>query len=166
MATTELTQQQLLIGGTWTGASSGATYEQAFPFTGEQVGAAAAANRDDARAAVAAAHEAFGSWSRSAPAERRAILNKAPAIAPSSTRRATASRACGSCKHKSSSRHRRSRYRNRTTRGHEAVPDSYTRASMKAGPGPSVPEAPARRQRQGRSAPVRTRSSLQPRRAG
>jgi benzaldehyde dehydrogenase (NAD) len=77
MATTELTQQQLLIGGSWTGAASGGTYEQTFPFTGEQVGVAAAARREDARAAVDAAHEAFASWSRTAPAERRAILGKA-----------------------------------------------------------------------------------------
>ncbi len=77
MATTELAEQKLLIGGSWTGASSGATYEQPFPFTGEPVGRAAAASRQDARAAVDAAHEAFASWSRSAPAERRAILNKA-----------------------------------------------------------------------------------------
>src|SRR5947209_3233447 len=77
MTMTELAEQQLLIGGTWTDASSGATYEQAFPFTGERVGRAAAASREDARAAVDAAHEAFAGWSRSAPAERRALLNRA-----------------------------------------------------------------------------------------
>ena len=77
MATTELAEQKLLIGGSWTGASSGATYEQTFPFTGEAVGHAAAASREDARAAVDAAHGAFEGWSRSAPAERRAILGKA-----------------------------------------------------------------------------------------
>ena len=77
MATTELAQQQLLIGGDWTGARSGRTYEQAFPYTGESVGSAAAAGREDARAAVDAAHAAFGAWSQSAPGERRALLSKA-----------------------------------------------------------------------------------------
>jgi acyl-CoA reductase-like NAD-dependent aldehyde dehydrogenase len=77
MATTELTKQQLLIAGEWTDARSGETYCQTFPFTGEQVGSPAAAGRDDARAAVDAASDAFGEWSRSAPAMRREILNKA-----------------------------------------------------------------------------------------
>jgi vanillin dehydrogenase len=77
MATAELAHQQLLIAGEWTGAKSGREYEQSFPYTGDQVGFAAAAGREDARAAVDAAAAAFGEWSRSAPAERRAILSKA-----------------------------------------------------------------------------------------
>jgi len=77
MATTEIAQQQLLIGGEWTDARSGHTYGQAFPFTGEQVGVAAAAGREDARAAVDAARAAFDEWSRSAPAARREILSRA-----------------------------------------------------------------------------------------
>ncbi|HEY2657483.1 MAG TPA: aldehyde dehydrogenase [Solirubrobacteraceae bacterium] len=77
MATTELVRQQLLIGGTWTDASDGRTYDQHFPYTGDAVGAAAAAGRADARAAVDAAAAAFGEWSRSAPGERRTILLKA-----------------------------------------------------------------------------------------
>jgi benzaldehyde dehydrogenase (NAD) len=75
--TTELPRQQLLIGGSWTDARSGGEYEQSFPFNGEVVGAAAAASREDARAAVEAASAAFGEWSRSAPAMRRTILLKA-----------------------------------------------------------------------------------------
>jgi benzaldehyde dehydrogenase (NAD) len=66
--------QQLLIGGEWTGASSGREYRQAFPYTGEAVGTAAAAGREDAHAAVDAAAEALGKWSRSAPGQRREIL--------------------------------------------------------------------------------------------
>ncbi len=77
MATTQIAKQQLLIGGEWTDAQSGREYEQDFPFTGEAVGAAAAAGREDARAAVEAAQAAFAEWSRSAPAARRAILSKA-----------------------------------------------------------------------------------------
>jgi vanillin dehydrogenase len=77
MATTELVRQQLLIGGRWMDASDGRTYEQHFPYTGEPVGAAAAAGRADAWAAVDAAAAAFGEWSKSSPGERRRILLKA-----------------------------------------------------------------------------------------
>ena len=77
MATTELARQELLIGGRWTGARSGRSYEQTFPYTGETVGVAAAASGEDARAAVDAAHAAFAEWSRSAPGQRRSILLKA-----------------------------------------------------------------------------------------
>jgi acyl-CoA reductase-like NAD-dependent aldehyde dehydrogenase len=77
MATTELARQQLLIGGKWTDAGAGSTYEQRFPFTGESVGVAAAAGRQDAHAAVDAAQAAFADWSRSAPGDRRMILLKA-----------------------------------------------------------------------------------------
>ena len=77
MATTATAHQQLLIGGEWRGASSGREYEQAFPFNGETVGAAAAAGREDARAAVEAAQAAFGEWSTSPPARRREVLSKA-----------------------------------------------------------------------------------------
>ncbi|MBV9164838.1 MAG: aldehyde dehydrogenase [Solirubrobacterales bacterium] len=71
------TRQQLLIGGEWRDAGSGREYEQHFPYTGEPVGTAAAAGVQDARAAVEAAADAFGGWSRSAPAVRRQILSKA-----------------------------------------------------------------------------------------
>jgi acyl-CoA reductase-like NAD-dependent aldehyde dehydrogenase len=80
MATVELAHQQLLIGGTWTEASSGASYEQTFPYTGEPVGTSAAAARVDARAAVDAAHAAFAQWGRTLPGERRAILGRAAEI--------------------------------------------------------------------------------------
>src|ERR1700733_5853341 len=77
MATEELARQQLLIGGNWTDAGSGASYEQRFPYDGTAVGTAAAAGRADARAAVDAAHSAFGEWARSAAGQRRTILLKA-----------------------------------------------------------------------------------------
>jgi benzaldehyde dehydrogenase (NAD) len=77
MATTDVARQELLIGGQWTQARSNSTYEQFFPFTGEAIGVAAAAGREDARAAVEAASGAFAHWSRSAPALRREILGKA-----------------------------------------------------------------------------------------
>jgi acyl-CoA reductase-like NAD-dependent aldehyde dehydrogenase len=77
MATVELTNQQLLIGGSWTDAGSGETFDVHFPYTGERIGTAAAATVDDARKAVDAAAAAFGDWSRTSPAVRRKILNRA-----------------------------------------------------------------------------------------
>jgi benzaldehyde dehydrogenase (NAD) len=77
MTTTDMATQQLLIAGEWTDARSGQTYGQSFPFTGEEIGIAAAAGPEDARAAVEAAADAFVDWSRSAPAMRREILNGA-----------------------------------------------------------------------------------------
>ncbi len=77
MTTEGLPTQQLLIGGQWTDAKSGRTYGQSFPYTGEPVGVAAAAGRNDAVAAVQAAQAAFTGWSRTAPAVRRAVLAKA-----------------------------------------------------------------------------------------
>jgi hypothetical protein len=76
MTTVDLAHQELLIGGSWTGAKSGREYEQRFPYTGDQVGWAAAAGREDAQAAADAAGAAFPEWSRSAPAMRRQILTR------------------------------------------------------------------------------------------
>ncbi|MBV8430194.1 MAG: aldehyde dehydrogenase family protein [Solirubrobacterales bacterium] len=69
-----MTTQQLLIGGEWTAARSGREYEQTFPYTGDVVGRAAAAGREDAEAAAAAARAAFDDWSQSPPGLRREIL--------------------------------------------------------------------------------------------
>jgi acyl-CoA reductase-like NAD-dependent aldehyde dehydrogenase len=77
MATVEVGEQQLLIGGTWRGASSGASYEKTNPWTGEPSGTSAAATREDARAAVDAAAEAFPAWSRTPVEERRGLLDRA-----------------------------------------------------------------------------------------
>src|SRR4051794_17075891 len=77
MATVGVEEQQLLIGGSWRGSSSGATYDKANPYTGASAGRAAAATRDDARAAVDAAAEAFPAWAATPVVERRAVLDRA-----------------------------------------------------------------------------------------
>jgi vanillin dehydrogenase len=77
MAVAELAKQQLLIGGSWTDADAGGSYEQRFPYTGERVGVAAAAGVADANGAVDAASAAFADWSTTGPGQRRAILSKA-----------------------------------------------------------------------------------------
>jgi acyl-CoA reductase-like NAD-dependent aldehyde dehydrogenase len=80
MSITEVEQQQLLIGGEWAGAGSGDTFERADPWSGEVASRAAAASRDDARAAAEAAAAAFPEWAATGPSARRALLQKASAL--------------------------------------------------------------------------------------
>lgn len=68
---------QQIIGGRFVGAISGKTFDRIDPFTGRVATRSPAAGIDDVAAAVASAHEAFPAWSRTGPAERRALLNKA-----------------------------------------------------------------------------------------
>ncbi|WP_261718679.1 aldehyde dehydrogenase family protein [Streptomyces sp. FZ201] len=68
--------QRLFIGGTWT-EPGGGHYDVVDPATEATVGAAPEATRDQVDAACAAAREAFGPWSRTAPEERAAILARA-----------------------------------------------------------------------------------------
>ncbi len=70
----------LLIGGEWKEAGAGGTFERTDPFTGEPAGSAAAAKREDARAAADAAGEAFPEWAASPPAQRRELLQKAAGL--------------------------------------------------------------------------------------
>jgi benzaldehyde dehydrogenase (NAD) len=70
----------LLIGGQWREASAGGTFERTDPFTGEPSGTAAAAKREDARAAADAAGEAFPEWAASPPSQRRELLQKAAGL--------------------------------------------------------------------------------------
>ncbi len=80
MSTVELEQQDLLIGGEWKGAGSGSSFEQTDPFTGDTVGKAAAAKREDARAAADAAAAAFPEWAATPPNARRDLLQKAAGL--------------------------------------------------------------------------------------
>ncbi|MEA2449894.1 MAG: benzaldehyde dehydrogenase, partial [Thermoleophilaceae bacterium] len=77
MATVEVEQQRLLIGGEWRESSSGRSYEKVNPYTGEPAGSAAAATREDARAAADAAAAAFPDWAATAADRRAELLNKA-----------------------------------------------------------------------------------------
>ena len=76
MATAQMEQQRLLIGGQWKDASTGSSFERTDPFTGEPAGTAAAARREDAHAAADAAAEAFPEWSTGPPSQRRELLQK------------------------------------------------------------------------------------------
>src|SRR5579863_3240440 len=77
MATTEISEQQLLIGGEWRSAGSGRTFDARNPYTGDTASSASASGREDARAAVDAAAAAFPAWSQTGPGERRALLSRA-----------------------------------------------------------------------------------------
>jgi acyl-CoA reductase-like NAD-dependent aldehyde dehydrogenase len=77
MSTVDIAQQPLLIGGEWTAAQDGGTFERIDPFTGRAVTEAAAGGRADARAAVDAAQAAFPEWSQTPPGTRRVLLSKA-----------------------------------------------------------------------------------------
>ena len=77
MATTDIAEQQLLIGGEWRSAAAGNSFERANPYTGDTASTASAAGREDARAAVEAAHAAFPEWSATGPGARRAMLSRA-----------------------------------------------------------------------------------------
>ena len=67
---------RLLVGGEWV-EGAGGTYEVINPSTESVVGHAPQSTAADAADAAAAAAAAFPSWSRTAPAERAALLNRA-----------------------------------------------------------------------------------------
>ena len=69
--------QGLHIGGEWTEASSGETFEDHDPFTGDVVASVPAGTREDARRAIEAAAKAFPGWSQTPPAQRQRIFLKA-----------------------------------------------------------------------------------------
>lgn len=71
--------QRLFVGGVWV-EPDGGHYAVTDPATEKTVGWAPEASRDQVHAAAAAAREAFGSWSRTAPEERAAVLGRAAEI--------------------------------------------------------------------------------------
>jgi acyl-CoA reductase-like NAD-dependent aldehyde dehydrogenase len=76
----EKTVRGLHIGGEWTEASGGQTFEDHDPFTADVVATIPAGTREDARRAVEAAAAAFPAWSQAPPAERQRIFLKAADI--------------------------------------------------------------------------------------
>jgi acyl-CoA reductase-like NAD-dependent aldehyde dehydrogenase len=73
----EKTVRGLHIGGEWTDATGGQTFEDNDPFTGDVVANVPAGTREDARRAIEAAADAFPAWSQTPPAERQRIFLKA-----------------------------------------------------------------------------------------
>jgi aldehyde dehydrogenase (NAD+) len=74
---------RMLIGGQWTDAASGKTFQTIDPSTGEAFAEVAAAGPDDGARAVRAAREAFdrGPWPRMPGAERAEHLRKVAELA-------------------------------------------------------------------------------------
>ncbi|MFJ7334769.1 aldehyde dehydrogenase family protein [Streptomyces sp. NPDC101110] len=72
-------RQSLFVGGSWV-EPDGGHYEVIDPAAERTVGWAPEASRDQVRAACAAAREAFGPWSRTAPEERAAVLARAAGL--------------------------------------------------------------------------------------
>jgi len=78
MATaTETREARHFIGGQWTDAAGGATFEDRDPYTGDTVATVAAGGAEDARKAIEAAAAAFPAWSATPPAERQRVFLKA-----------------------------------------------------------------------------------------
>ncbi len=76
MAVTEHATQEWrqYIGGEWVAASTGATFEDRSPYTGEVIAQIAAGTREDTARAVAAAAAAFPAWAATAPQEKQRLL--------------------------------------------------------------------------------------------
>ena len=73
----DVREYQQYIGGDWTPAEGGKTFEDRDPFTGDTVTLAPAGSRADAARAIAAAADAFSAWSATVPAERQRVFLKA-----------------------------------------------------------------------------------------
>src|ERR1700734_1794983 len=69
--------KQLFIGGTWSPAIEGGTFESVNPSTGQVIARVAEGGAADVDRAVAAARAAFeGPWSRFTPIQRQNVLLK------------------------------------------------------------------------------------------
>jgi aldehyde dehydrogenase (NAD+) len=73
-----LTKYKLFIGGEWTDAASGATFETVNPYTGQSWALVPRAGPEDVDRAVRAAHKAFtqGAWPKLNATQRGALLRK------------------------------------------------------------------------------------------
>jgi acyl-CoA reductase-like NAD-dependent aldehyde dehydrogenase len=77
---TDIRDCRQFIGGEWVDASSGETFDDLDPFTGDVVARVPAGTRADAKRAVESAAEAFVEWSKAPPAQRQAVFLKAADI--------------------------------------------------------------------------------------
>jgi succinate-semialdehyde dehydrogenase/glutarate-semialdehyde dehydrogenase len=66
----------MFVGGAWTAARSGETFTADSPATGEVIGEVANGDREDARAAIAAANRAADAWAALSPFDRAAVLHR------------------------------------------------------------------------------------------
>lgn len=73
-------EYRMYIDGEWVGALDNTFYDDLNPYTGEVFARVPAGKRADAKRAIDAAAAAFPAWSRTLPAERRALFLKAADI--------------------------------------------------------------------------------------
>ena len=71
---------QMFIGGKWMDATTGETFEDMNPYTGEVYAHVPAGTREDARLAIEAARAAFPEWAGTPPGMRRQIFLRAADI--------------------------------------------------------------------------------------
>jgi acyl-CoA reductase-like NAD-dependent aldehyde dehydrogenase len=74
---TGVTHVRQFIDGEWLDSRNGRVFDSVSPWSGEVVATVAAGDQDDTRAAIDAAHRAFGSWAESLPQERQRIFLQA-----------------------------------------------------------------------------------------
>jgi acyl-CoA reductase-like NAD-dependent aldehyde dehydrogenase len=68
------TVEQMFVGGEWRASASGETFDAISPATGQRIGSVPQGDREDARAAIAAARGAFDGWARLTAFERAAKM--------------------------------------------------------------------------------------------
>ncbi|HSO49643.1 MAG TPA: aldehyde dehydrogenase family protein [Acidimicrobiia bacterium] len=73
-------KSKMYIGGKWVDSTSGETFDDLNPYTGDVYAQVPAGTPEDARQAIDAAKAAFPEWSKTPPGERRAIFLKAADI--------------------------------------------------------------------------------------
>ena len=71
---------QQFLGGEWTPAADGATFDDYDPFTGDVVARVASGKREDARRAIESAAAAFPGWWKAPPAEKQRVFLKAAEV--------------------------------------------------------------------------------------
>jgi acyl-CoA reductase-like NAD-dependent aldehyde dehydrogenase len=72
---TTVTELDMFIGGAWRPSATGETSSASSPATGETIGSVPLGDRDDARAAIAAARDAADGWARLTAFERAAKMH-------------------------------------------------------------------------------------------
>jgi acyl-CoA reductase-like NAD-dependent aldehyde dehydrogenase len=76
---------QQFLGGEWTAAADGTTFDDYDPFTGDVVARVASGKREDARRAIESAAAAFPGWWKAPPAEKQRVFLKAAEVLESRT---------------------------------------------------------------------------------
>ena len=70
----DMSQGCMLINGEWAEADSGKTFDVVNPATGERLGTMPNGGPAETARAIAAAHDAFGTWSKTTASQRSALL--------------------------------------------------------------------------------------------